>query len=327
VADRGARTVRLYDGDGTFLKSLGGPGSGPGEFEDPGQVMVMAGDSMVVWDEALFRATRFNPSGELADVTTLDLASIAKAATPPLYPGSIDILPDGQYLIRLIEKGKNPASGSFRNRSGALRVSEDLSVIDTLMFFGDIEQEVVDAPWGPFAISPPLAKRPRITHRGDPPRICIGDQEGPEINCFGPDGSRTHIRWTGERSRVTSEEIAAWREANIRLYALKLSEDQILQLLDQLPDPEFRPHYSGLTLDPMGNLWVELGPSEGSPSEEVDYLVFDPEGTLLGTVGLPPIRILEIGSDYILGVFEDDLEVEYLQLFEIRKPSSDTDEI
>ena len=36
VVDRGTRTVRLYDGEGSFLKTLGGPGSGPGEFQDPG---------------------------------------------------------------------------------------------------------------------------------------------------------------------------------------------------------------------------------------------------------------------------------------------------
>ena len=327
VADRGARTVRLYQGDGTFLKTLGGPGSGPEEFENPGQVMVTAGDTVVVWDEALFRTTRFDPSGELVDVATLDLGTIAKAATPPLYPGRVDLLPDGQFLIRLIEKGKISPSGRFRQRSGALRVSEDLSVIDTLMFFGDIEQESVDAPWGQFAISPPLARRPRITHRGVPPKVCMGDQEGPEINCFGPDGSRTLLRWTGERTQVTREEIATWREANIRLFGLKLREDQILQMLDQLPSPELRPHYSQLTLDPLGNLWVELGPSVASPSPSIDHLVFDPKGTLLGTVCLPPIRVIEIGNDYILGVYQDDLEIEYLQLYEIRKPSSGTDEM
>ena len=29
VVDRGARAVRLFDGEGTFLRTFGGPGSGP----------------------------------------------------------------------------------------------------------------------------------------------------------------------------------------------------------------------------------------------------------------------------------------------------------
>lgn len=319
VVDRGTRTVRLFDGEGAFLKTLGGPGSGPGEFQDPGQVMVTAQDSVVVWDKAMYRTTRFDPSGDLADVRTLDLATIAKAVDPPLYPGSVDLLPGGQLLVRLTEKSSVSPSGRFRLRSGALRVSEDLSVIDTLMFFGDIEQISVDAPWGRMAVPPPQAKRTRITHQGIPPRICIGDQTGPEIACFGPGDSRMLLRWSSEPTPVTKEEIAAWREASIRLYGQKMSEVEVSRMLDQLPIPELRPHYSQLTLDLVGNLWVELGPSVGAASHSVDYLVFDPAGVQLGVVALPPIQPLEIGDDYVMGVYHDEFEIEYLQVYQIRK--------
>ena len=45
VVDGGAREVRLYDRHGTFVRRLGGPGSGPGEFEKPTGVLVTAADS------------------------------------------------------------------------------------------------------------------------------------------------------------------------------------------------------------------------------------------------------------------------------------------
>ena len=75
-----------------------------------------------------------------------------------------------------------------------------------------------------------------------------------------------------------------------------------------------------ITLDREGNLWVSLGPTERSSSPSEDYLVFDPAGSLLGVTALPPVRILEIGHDYVLGVYRDDLEVEYVHLYELRKP-------
>jgi len=323
VVDRGARTVRLYDREGTFLKTLGGPGSGPGEFQDPGQVLVTAGDSVVVWDNSAYRITRFGPSGELVDVQTLDLGTIAKAVEPPLYPGSMEPLLDGQVLVRLIEKtGKSPPSGFFRPPSGVLRVSGDLSVVDTLELFGDAEQITVDAPWGPFPVVPPQAKQTWITHQGNPPRICVGDQEGPEIVCFGPDGGRTSLRWVSEPASPTEIEVAAWREATVRLYDEKLSRDQVLEMLDQVPVPEVRPAYSQIILDQTGNLWAERGPTAGRALGSVDFLVFDPQGVLLGVVALPPMQVVEIGDDYIMGVYHDELEIEYLQVYELRKRST-----
>ena len=320
VVDEGARTVRLYDGEGVFLRTLGGPGSGPGEFQAPGAVLVTEGDTLVVWDRALSRMTRFDPHGELAGVETVDLGRISKAVEPPLYPGSVEPLGDGRILVRLIEKvGKALPSGMVRPRSGALRVSADYSVIDTLMFFGDMEQVTVDAPFGRWALAPPLAKQTWITHQGSPSRICIGDQEGPEIVCFGPDGSRTVLRWASEPTPPTREEATAWREANVRLMEQKLREADVLQMLDQVPTPGIRPHYSRITLDRSGNLWVELGPVYRGTSLSIDHLVFDPVGALLGVVALPPIQVLEIGEDYVMGVHHDELDVEYLHVYQLRK--------
>ncbi len=319
VADAGARSVRLYDGEGTFLKTLGGPGSGPGEFRDPGPVFVTRGDSVVVWDQSLFRITRFDPQGGLAGVRTVDLGTIANAVEPPLFPGTLEPLRDGGLLVRLIEKRKDLPTGIFRQPSGALRVSEDLSKTDTLMFFGDLEQISVEAPFGRWPIPAPLGRRSWITHQGSPSRICIGDQEAPQIVCFGPGGSRTFLRWSRERTPVTKEEVAEWRGEMVRLHGQKMSEDEVLRMLDQVPVPAVRPDYSRITLDRLGNLWVEVGPAAQGTAPGVDHLVFDPEGALLGVVHVPPIQILEIGEDYVLGVHHDEFEVEYLQLFEIRR--------
>ncbi len=326
VVDGGAREVRLYDRDGTFVRTLGGAGSGPGEFENPTGVLVTATDSVIVWDDALYRITRFDSAGEFSVIQSVDRGTVAKAIDPPLYPGEAELLQDDQVLVRLVEKSQPRTfpPGVFRPRSGALRVSADLSRIDTLMFFGGIEQVYVDSPWGgqkagALTVVPPLARRTLTAVAAALSRVCIGDQEGPQAICFGPAASRTVIRWPAGAEPVTEEEVAAWRDTAIALYTQKMSEDVALQLLDQVTVPTLRPPYSWIALDRSGNLWVKQGPASVGPPESVDHLVFDPTGVLLGVVALPPIEVLEIGYDYIVGVYRDELEVEYLHVHEIVK--------
>jgi hypothetical protein len=328
LVDGGTREVRLYDGDGVFLTKFGGRGSGPGEFQDPVQVLVAPGDTLLVWDDVLARVTRFSSGGELIDVRTVDRGKIAKAVEPPLYPGTGRLLPDGDLLVRLTEKsgvklaksGKQGPSDESRARSGALRVSADYAQIDTLMFFGDAEQVTVSAPWGDWRIAPPRAKTTVIAVQGSESRICIGDQKAAEISCFGPDASRTSIRWNPKEVMLTDADVTKWRDTTVAMLAGKLSESEVLSVLDQVTVPAVRPPFSAIMLDAAGNLWVEQGPSSNGDSESTDYLVFDPAGVLLGAVVLPQVQVLDIGDNYIIGVYEDDLEVEYLQVFEIVKP-------
>jgi hypothetical protein len=205
-----------------------------------------------------------------------------------------------------------------------VRVSGDLSFVDTLMLFGDTEKIVVDAPWGPWPVPPPHAKETRITHEGYPPRICVGDQEGPEIVCFGPAGDRASLRWVSEPAPLTQPEVDAWREEMVQLFGGKLSRDQTQEILDQVPFPGERPAYSGIFLDHAGYLWAERGPTaEGSPGS-TDYLVFEPDGVLLGVVALPLMEVLEIGRDYVIGVHRDDLEIQYVRVHALRKPMNGT---
>lgn len=331
VVDRGARTVRLYDAKGHFLKTLGGPGSGPGEFLDPGPVSVTVGDSVLVWDQPAYRITRFDPEGKLADVLTVDLGAMAKVVEPPTYPGEMEPLLDGTLLVRLVEKafvgktGKDGGfvvrypEGSFRQPSGALRFSPDLTMVDTLMFFGDLEQVTVEAPWGPWALAPAAPRQTFVSHWGDPPWICIGDSDKPEVSCFGPEGQRRLLRWTSDPRQVTEEEVLRWREANVRSLGEKIDENQVREMLAQAPVPTERPHFSEIHLDRTGSLWVELGPSKERGSRFADHLVFDEGGALLGAVALPSVRVVEIGTDYVMGVHLDDLEVQHLQIFRLLK--------
>jgi hypothetical protein len=281
--------------------------------------LVGVSDTVVVWDDAIYRITRFDSAGELASVQSVDRSRIAKAIEPPLYPGTGELVQDEEVLVRLVEKaGKAIPSGVSRRRSGALRVSADVSSIDTLMFFGDIEQVSVRGPWGYSPVAPAFAKTTVIAVQPALSRVCIGDQERPEVACFGPDASRTVIRWASEVAPVTEQEVEAWLETTVALWAQKMSEDIARQVLAQAPVPAARPYYFRIVLDLVGNLWVEASRSSAA-SGSVDHFVFDANGALLGVVALPPVEILEIGDNYIIGIHRDEVDIEYLQVFDIVK--------
>lgn len=343
VADAGTRTVRIFGPDGDFRNLIGTAGSGPGEFHHPTQVLITADDAITVWDDAVRRITRFDAEGELLGTEAVSLPGIITTVSgkaerwsedpsrPTLFPGPALLLSNEELLIRLVAKSvaekkgekagvASEPAGRARRPSGALRVAPDLSVIDTVMFFGDAEEVKVEAPWGMQTMVPPLARNTSIAVQPNEPRICIGEQNGPEVRCFDAEGSALAMRWRADPIPVRGDdpEIEAWREETIAAYGLKISRDDVEALIARVPLPVERPDYSALVLDREGNLWVKRGP--GREARTDDYLVFGRTGKLLGSVTTPALRVLEIGSDYILGVYRDELEVQYLQLYEIVKP-------
>lgn len=85
--------------------------------------------------------------------------------------------------------------------------------------------------------------------------------------------------------------------------------------------PEKRPAYSRLLGDQEGNLWVAEYARDAR--HVTSWAVFDTEGVLLGTVGMPDrLHVLEIGSDWVLGAWRDELDVEHVRLHELHKPEA-----
>ena len=99
------------------------------------------------------------------------------------------------------------------------------------------------------------------------------------------------------------------------------------RLLAAMPVPRHMPAYRGIDVDRGGNLWLHDYPRPGLTSPGAR--VFDSTGTWLGSVSLPagmkralsrePLPF-DIGDDWILGVWTDALDVEYVRLYRLEKP-------
>jgi hypothetical protein len=63
VANGGSQELRYFDGEGTFLFSVGQEGEGPGEFRRPTRVRRAGPDTLLVWDQSLRRISYLSSAG------------------------------------------------------------------------------------------------------------------------------------------------------------------------------------------------------------------------------------------------------------------------
>jgi hypothetical protein len=78
--------------------------------------------------------------------------------------------------------------------------------------------------------------------------------------------------------------------------------------------PEVLPHYGDLLVDASGRIWIaDYATDPDAPSR---WTVISPEGRELGIVRLPAnFTIKRAGADYVTGVWRDELDVEYVQVW------------
>jgi len=80
------------------------------------------------------------------------------------------------------------------------------------------------------------------------------------------------------------------------------------------------PAFTSVVADRLNHLWVEEYEPPGEERPGSLWTVFDPEGQVLGFVETSDgLEVLEIGEDYILGRWRDDLEVEHVQVWPLAR--------
>lgn len=140
---------------------------------------------------------------------------------------------------------------------------------------------------------------------------------------------RRIIRRPFDASPTTTADLERWIEEWIEYR--DPSPDEVPEYRSSMEDADYAPSMPALrslTVDAEGNIWVEEWP--GTIFRRGPYAVFDSTGRWLGRVELPPGLAaepaffeepwLEIGSDYVLGVWEDEFGVDQVRLYGIEKP-------
>lgn len=308
ISNGGTEEIRFFDAQGRYLKSAGGEGGGPGEFGNLIWIYPVGDDSIVAWDDSPPGIAFFDREG-----------SFGHLARPEQPLGLLrGVFPDGSLLLAEHRNLAGVRPGLNRPPARAYRLNGRGEVVDSLPVFPgtefDYSQEAGSIMIGP----PPFGRSTVFAVTGD--GFCAGSQDDFEVGCYHPDGTlHTLVRWPARPRRVTAEHVDRYRRYQLDNLQRESLRAQVERSLNEQTYPETLPAYGDIVVDEAGNLWVEEYHLDW---EEIRrWLVFDAEGRMLGTVEMPgDLVVHQIGRDFVLGWTWDDLNVEYIELYELLKP-------
>jgi len=318
VTDNGSHQLRVFAPDGTFLTSFGREGEGPGEFRHILVMGTVGADTMVVLDGRQRRVSRFHPEeGFLGQAMLPEEAGVAMHSNGMFGDGSVVFgggvnfgggggTPDEGY-----ERLTNPFYSVSLDGGGITHFGEfpGTEVIWTTGFYNG--EESLAAAFLHFG------KSPRAMARGD--RLVLGTRDRYEINVFDPSGGLTRV------IRLQIQPVAVTTEHLDRLLDERLARQPDPDLAPQIrsgfrdtPNAETLPAFEALLLDSEGYLWVEDYLLPGALLRS--WTVFDENGAPITRLSLPSDnRVMEIGEDFVLARFEDELGVEYIQVYPLTR--------
>ena len=327
LGDGGSGELRRYDRDGTFVWRAAGEGEGPGEHRSLSFVGVIAGDSVVSFDRALQRVQIFDGDGELA--RTIRVEPPWRESRPRSAEGI-----SGRHLVMNFTDGGDMPLGGVVRWPGIRIATLDLSdgTIRAVSDFPGAEGVIRQYGESIAHIGYDFGKEPQFAVA--PGRLAAVDTEAFEIRSISlGDGRiarilRRDIAPTPVTSAHVDAEIEAYIESNITYGGVSREQAEAMgRSRREDPRAPTLPVLRSIRLDAAGNLWVE--PFFGAGIEVGPFEVFAADGTWLGSVSVPAglergfipdfAPGLEIGDDYLLGVWRDAQGVEYVRVYSLDK--------
>ena len=323
VLDGQAQHVRVFDPEGTYVRTLGGPGEGPTEFTRAEAIALLPDGRLVVRDAGIKHIKVFGPGPDEVNQWPYSTSGTMSYTSQPLYTDA-----HGR-TFQTDPGGWTPPDGLDPDR--IIVLGPDGAHLDTIPVpWGDYEQPMLEwermsfpvpfSPFGHWAVTPDghlisgfsgdyridVARDDgvlRIERNAEPPRV--------------PDGESSYYR--NAITEQQREMIPGWRWQGPSI-------------------PHHKPFFSDLVAGRNGRIWVTLV-TEASPVDnpnydperpgdsqvlwrsELRYDVFEADGTYLGTVDPPdgyssrPTPVFD--GDQVWAATRDELGVPRLVRFRI----------
>jgi hypothetical protein len=313
IANAGTAELRFYDSSGRFLGSTGRSGEGPGEFGTISAVYEIPGDSLLVWDSGNRRISILDPRGAFRRALPP-----GPFAQEPVFISVVAPLPDGTLLVGAFSFRFAQAAvqlGLGRDTVILVRCDRHGEPIDTVALYQGTE-------WFTTRESPrtdvPFARDSYLASSSG--GYYWGDNATWEISFRNDEGAVQRImRTTTPLVEVTPEDVQAQKQRWLADIGRDDVRQQVAEMLEPVQGPPTMPAFSALRIDAAGNLWAQQYQIQAD--EPVRWTVFDPDGVMLGTVTMPArFFVHQIGHDFVLGRWRNDLDVEHVLMYELTKP-------
>ena len=267
VAEPMPRTGRVlvFDADGEFLRMIGRPGQGPGEYLQPFMVE-WAGDTLFVFDPGQSRLTRWNAAGELLGGHRSDLVRTFRA---------IRGMADGSLVGT--RRVSAPSGGFDSGFLAVLRVDPDINE----------QVELVQVPWPARIVDPGFGEiartEPNVFYAGaTPPGVAVAADgsvyvstlDEYQVLAYEPDGTvRWALRSAWPRQPLDDGEVD-WL---MQFHNTRFPERRRSRI--EWPDRQYA--LGDIKVDAHGRLYVFPYVPRGSGLDERPVDVYSPDGEQL----------------------------------------------
>ncbi len=313
IADRSSLEVRLFSATGGFLGFFGGSGDGPGEFRDLDGIEA-AGDTLLALDDG--RVTVIAP-----DLTVVHTFNVDRFTTDRLFTTDLHYL-DGGAILPEFRRRVLPGDGL----TGLVRRPEPLVLFGLeraqLDSIGETRGTEISVHVHDGSLAGGAGARlhfGKMSHIASLGRsVFHGASDMMQVEELDASGNLVRIlRVPGYPLDLSDARIAAERDHFLE----RLEPGHPLRaVFEALPASDTRPAFADIRVDPSGAVWLELYRGESEQDQPQEWLVLDADGTWLGTVEIPDrFTVSDITMDAVLGVWEDELDVQHPQVLRLTR--------
>lgn len=331
ISDRLEQAVRIVDLKAGTMEEIGRIGQGPGEYQMPGDLFALPGDSTLLLDFANRRLTVIDPAGRL--VRSMPLRHSSGAI---VRPGGTDargrIYFDQMGMVQ-VEEGPGGRATDIQDTAPLLRWDPATDAIDTLAALarpapGAMRAAVGRGGFGAVAASTAFAPRDAWAVALDGRVAVVRAEPEYRIEWLSPAGAkRTGPAVAYEPVPLTRADQEEWAErlAATAVVAIESVENgrrssRTMNVprpnVDELEFPETKPPFpaEAAATTPDGELWVERNVPFGQPQT---FDVFDAAGRRVRQVRLPEgRRLVAFGDGVLYAVRSDESDLQWLERYE-----------
>ena len=328
VADGGSRSLRFFDSTGTFLKSVGGPGGGPGEFQRLDAFFVMPGDTLVA-GTIVGELSCFTGAGKYVQrySSMNPPTSIAQAGIPVIL-APLD--GSGTRVVGAMPRPMSRSPGARWVDSFPVVIVDAFNVnVGNLGTLPSMDMAMSDGNPRPvwFGATAVFASGGHLLY--------IGYGSEYSIHVYSRQGQLKYIiqrAWspTGVTQADIDVYVVEWGKRWIKTSGAEAEAER--NSLRKDPYATTVPAFSEFLVDRVGRLWVreaQLADAPGSgalnttPLAASHWSVFDQAGHWLGNVTMPAdFQPRDIGSNYVLGTALDEDGVQSIALYQLGTSST-----
>jgi hypothetical protein len=324
VAQPTERTIRVFDANGRPLRRIGRRGVGPGEFQGIVSLGIIDG-VLHAFDPVLNRVSFFAlPDGEIRRTVRVQSGPLREGHRPAIAVG---VLRDGPFVAQPPVDAMRMAGGNVT--IPVLQLHENGRTLGEFPPLGvRYGTRRLDVNGGVLIFNPPVSDADLFSVAPDGSAVVYVRRPVPTAPATAT-YTVSRLRsprdtvWVREHrfqpQRITARSAAALRAEIVRNLVGPGITRREAETIAARPDliPGFYPPVSALVAGQDCMTWLLM---EGADASTTTWLVLDEAGVPVGIMPLPrSTRVLAAGRTHLWGVERDELDVEYVVRYRIRR--------